>query len=266
MASPRYTDEILAWEYDQRNQNLAPGEIDWYLKYASQTGGPLLELACGSGRLLLPLARAGYEIDGVDNAAAMLARLQAKVAMLKPTVRQRVRTFCADMVDFEPHRQYALVLIGYNSLSYLMTQERIALCLRRVHQWLKEDGLLLFMVQRIDPTLYHSAPKVVDWLAQPLVDAEHGMAVGSKFVTYLEPGGERLVKERTYHVTEPTGVLRVIQSVTYTPILTLADYLALVEAAGFVTQVFTGYTEQIANDAVPLLCFVCQKENPVGDR
>ena len=62
----RYTHEVLAWEYDQRNSTIAPGELAWYLKYATLGGGPILELACGSGRLLLPIAAAGYRVDGVD--------------------------------------------------------------------------------------------------------------------------------------------------------------------------------------------------------
>src|SRR5260370_41347447 len=48
-------------------------DIDLYMNFAELRGGPLLELACGSGRLLLPLAQAGYEVTGVDTSASMLA-------------------------------------------------------------------------------------------------------------------------------------------------------------------------------------------------
>jgi len=44
------------------------------------TGGPVLEIGCGSGRLLAPLARAGYEVTGVDQSPEMLARAEARSA------------------------------------------------------------------------------------------------------------------------------------------------------------------------------------------
>src|SRR5438067_12280447 len=47
-------------------------DVDLYLNFAELRGGPLLELACGSGRLLVPLAQAGYEGTGVDSSAGML--------------------------------------------------------------------------------------------------------------------------------------------------------------------------------------------------
>jgi 2-polyprenyl-3-methyl-5-hydroxy-6-metoxy-1,4-benzoquinol methylase len=64
---PRYEHEALAWEYDQRINELALGELDWYLRHAEVCQGPTLAPACGSGRLLLPIAQAGNDVDGVDN-------------------------------------------------------------------------------------------------------------------------------------------------------------------------------------------------------
>ena len=63
----------------------------WKTMAAAAGGGPILELGCGSGRVLLPLARAGYEITGLDLSAAMLDRCRAKVDAEPPEVRDRVR-------------------------------------------------------------------------------------------------------------------------------------------------------------------------------
>jgi 2-polyprenyl-3-methyl-5-hydroxy-6-metoxy-1,4-benzoquinol methylase len=51
-----------------------PGDIELYLALAARTGGPILEIAAGSGRVAVPLAVAGYEVTAVDIDAAMLAR------------------------------------------------------------------------------------------------------------------------------------------------------------------------------------------------
>src|SRR5512141_2072188 len=57
-----------------------PGDLDLYLALAARTGGPILELAVGSGRLAVPLAAAGFAVTGVDLDPAMLARARATAA------------------------------------------------------------------------------------------------------------------------------------------------------------------------------------------
>ena len=67
------TAEALARFYDL-DLTADPGDLDLYLALAGRTGGPILELAVGSGRLAVPLAEAGYDVTGVDLDPAMLAR------------------------------------------------------------------------------------------------------------------------------------------------------------------------------------------------
>jgi len=54
-----------------------PGDLDLYLALARRTGGPILELAAGSGRLAVPLAEAGHRVTGVDLDPAMLERARS---------------------------------------------------------------------------------------------------------------------------------------------------------------------------------------------
>src|SRR5258706_2152624 len=54
-------------------------DLDVYLNFAELSGGPLLELACGSGRLLLPLTEAGFEATGVDSSAKMLSLAEQRL-------------------------------------------------------------------------------------------------------------------------------------------------------------------------------------------
>jgi len=128
----RYTNEILAWEYDQRQPTPFPGELEWYLKYAKEEGGPILELSCGSGRLTVPMALAGFEVDGVDSSLAMLRRLTERFNGLDDTVRDKIRAYCADMLTFSPNRHYAVILVPYNSIQELETHERIEVLFHRL--------------------------------------------------------------------------------------------------------------------------------------
>src|SRR5678815_2448305 len=65
-------------------------DVDHYVALASAHGGPVLEIGCGNGRILLPIARAGVRVMGVDRSLPMLADLRAKVRA-EPTLRGQVR-------------------------------------------------------------------------------------------------------------------------------------------------------------------------------
>jgi SAM-dependent methyltransferase len=67
--------EALARYYDLDLRD-DPGDLDLYLALAARTGGPVLELAAGSGRIAVPLAAAGYQVTGVDNDPSMIARAE----------------------------------------------------------------------------------------------------------------------------------------------------------------------------------------------
>jgi SAM-dependent methyltransferase len=101
-----------------------PGDdIELYLALAERTGGPVLELAAGSGRIVRPFAAAGYAVTALDLDPAMLARLST-------TVPAGVTTILADLTSWRPARPiYKLAILGLNAL-FLMTerhQQRAAL-------------------------------------------------------------------------------------------------------------------------------------------
>ena len=129
---PRYDHPVLAWEYDQRQPHLFPGELEWHLKYAGVASSLILEFACGSGRLLIPIAQACYAIDGVDRSAAMLDRLREKLGASDEATRNRVRLFRADMMEFVPDRRYHTVILAYNSLQYMESKDKVVAFFRRV--------------------------------------------------------------------------------------------------------------------------------------
>lgn len=77
--------------------------LEFYVDLAREAKGPVLDIACGTGRILLPCAQAGVDIDGLDLYEGMLAPLRKKAAALglSPTLYQ------ADMGDFRLPRRYA---------------------------------------------------------------------------------------------------------------------------------------------------------------
>src|SRR5271169_221380 len=96
-------------------------DLPFYLDLAGQTAGPILEVACGTGRVLLPIARKGIEIHGVDNSRPMLMILESSLAREPQEVRQRVKLHEGDMRDFRLGSQYPLVIIPFRPLQHMHT-------------------------------------------------------------------------------------------------------------------------------------------------
>src|SRR5687767_15241009 len=76
------------------------GDVDFFVEESRAAKGPTLEVGCGTGRVLIPTARAGITIVGLDTSAAMLARCQAKLAEEPAAVRGRVDLHEGEMRDF----------------------------------------------------------------------------------------------------------------------------------------------------------------------
>jgi SAM-dependent methyltransferase len=121
-------------------------DIPFWLELARQTGSPVCELACGTGRVLLPLARTGIEVIGLDLCQTMLDRLQARLDKEPREVQARVALKCADMRDYRFSRKFKLVFCAFNSFQHLLTTDDQLACLESVRSYLADDGLLCINV------------------------------------------------------------------------------------------------------------------------
>lgn len=127
-------DLIAPW-YDVEHAGF-DDDLAIYRSFAEATGGPLLEIGCGSGRLLVPLAEAGYAITGVDSSAVMLDRCRVAVADAGPNVAARVTLAQADMTTFHlPEHAFRLAFIALGTLQHLaeLAERRLALRAMRAH-------------------------------------------------------------------------------------------------------------------------------------
>jgi SAM-dependent methyltransferase len=99
------TYHVIAKYYDgayAAKQDLV--DLPFYLDLARQSRGPVLEIACGTGRVLLPIARKGIEICGVDNSQPMLNVLSQNLAKEPQEVRNRITVHEGDMRNFRLNR------------------------------------------------------------------------------------------------------------------------------------------------------------------
>lgn len=124
----------------------APFSIDraWYVKRALQLGGPVLELGCGTGRILFALAAEGLSVDGLDNAPAMLDRARTRAVLLGDSLSSRIGLYEGDLTDFDLGRRYRTIMVPLNGLMHLLTDRDLLACLDRVRAHLAPGGRFLF--------------------------------------------------------------------------------------------------------------------------
>ncbi len=127
------------------------GDVAFYVEEAQRRGGPVLELACGTGRVLLPTARAGVEGVGVDLSTSMLEKARAALARESAAVRKRVTLHEGDLCGFEAGRTFPLVTIPFRPIAHLLDISSQIAAFRNARNHLAPDGRLVFDFFHPDP-------------------------------------------------------------------------------------------------------------------
>jgi SAM-dependent methyltransferase len=118
----------------------------FYVELAKRSGGPVLAIGCGPGRVLLDIARQGIEIDGVDSSPAMLQTLKARAQLESSSVRAKLDVHLGDMRRIRLPKKYPLVIMPFRPMQHMYTvQDQIA-ALTTAACHLRENGLLAFDV------------------------------------------------------------------------------------------------------------------------
>lgn len=176
-------------------------DLPLWRSLAHEAGGPVLEIGCGAGRVLRVLAKAGFDVTGIDTNTAILGR--ARAAMAGAEVK-RTHLIEQDVRRLDLEARFALILAPCNALSGLSDGD-LAQSLTRVRAHLRPKGLLAFEVpgpgeQAIDDDL--------DEPVAAFVDPETGNPVQVTAAQQADPAGERVVVTWRYDELHPDGTLR----------------------------------------------------------
>jgi SAM-dependent methyltransferase len=143
--------------YDAAWQTVPGGDdIGFFRRLADETGGPVLELGCGTGRVAIPLAEAGHTVVGLDRSVHMLAIAERKRAALPAPVRRRVRFVEGDMRDVSLGRRFGLVFAAFRVFMSLLDPAAQRSTLASVRRHLRPGGILA--LDLFDPLLGRLAP------------------------------------------------------------------------------------------------------------
>ncbi len=231
-ASSKYYD---LWNEEYRD------DVDFLLKLAERTGGPVLELMSGTGRVLVPFAKAGYDITGVDRSPSMLDECTTKISFLDAATQQRIEIVQGDVRDVKLDKKFKLIVMPSNSFLHLLTTKDQEQALNNVATHLMDDGLFSFSVfnpklDRPQGLLRHRGTKltsqgeVISWFEAQTFDSPN----------------QRTTVHYFYDISRQDRPLRRITSIFTIRYLFLREAIELMERCGLESWRHMGITMALA--------------------
>lgn len=201
--------DAIARLYDL-DLSVDPGDVDLYRALARRTGGPILELAVGSGRIAVPLAEDGHRVVGIDIDRAMLDRARARIAAAGPKVAGRIELVEGDMTGAGSNSRvraagpYRLAILALNSIIILPSAELQRAALAAMAQALAPGGLAVvdvWLPVPADLTAFDGRLSL-DWLR---TDPESGLEVTKTSAAWFDPTSRRVTLTTIFEEGAPGG-------------------------------------------------------------
>jgi SAM-dependent methyltransferase len=133
--------EVMAKYYDVWYEDFTE-DIEFYRSLAERSGGPVLECMCGTGRIMIPLADAGFEVTGVDLSSAMLDMFSAKLELIGGRVERNIDIVQGDIRSFRTDKKFRLAFVPFNSFLHLLTRKDQEDALGNISAQLEKDGII----------------------------------------------------------------------------------------------------------------------------
>ncbi|MCL2408508.1 MAG: class I SAM-dependent methyltransferase [Oscillospiraceae bacterium] len=196
-----------AWLYDldvrvsPKNEALSE-DVLFYLEYAKQQQGEILELACGTGRVSIPLAEAGFHVTGLDLSEQMLGIFREKLVD-RPELD--IEIVHSNIADFKVDRKFALIIAPFRAFQCLTDDSDIANALTCVREHLTDDGIFIVNVFNPYPVMDESwcRPEMLIW---ERLDEETGNYVVKKVVhDKIDTENRVIYPYYVFEVTYPDG-------------------------------------------------------------
>tara|TARA_B110000438_G_scaffold82283_1_gene82073 strand:- start:4162 stop:4896 length:735 start_codon:yes stop_codon:yes gene_type:complete len=118
-------------------------DIPFYLYWANNCKGNILEIASGTGRIAEPLINCGYNYTGLDLSSTFIGYTQKKYS--------QENFICGDMRNFSLGQQFDLIILPFNSFLHLLNEKDMKSCLKSIKKHLSNDGLFILDIFTPDP-------------------------------------------------------------------------------------------------------------------
>lgn len=237
-------------------------DISFFVDAAKNAGSPVLEIGCGTGRVLIPSARAGVDVVGLDMSSQMLAVCRKRLREEHVSVQARVELVQADMRHFDLERRFTLATLPFRPFQHLITVRDQLSCLMSIRRHLVDGGRVV--LDLFNPSL------------DELANGQEGQEAGDE-PEFSMPDGRRVVRrhkivardrssqvnqvELIYYVTHPNGrEERLVHAFPMRYLFRFEVEHLLVRCGFHVEQLYAGFDKSAYGSRYPgELIFVARK-------
>ena len=189
---------LSATFHDAAEGPASDAEIEWYASRLPAGPGLVLDCLCGSGRTLVPLARRGFHVHGVDNAAAMLAACEARAA----AAGVKTTLFRQDLSELNAPFRYVAAYVCGSSFQLVASPPAASAALARVKAHLVPPGVLLLDLSVPEAGLHPPGAPIVEIRSVRLAD---GTRITLRTETLVNADARRLEVASRYEKREANG-------------------------------------------------------------
>jgi SAM-dependent methyltransferase len=258
--SSAYEEQWVAEYYDLLSTYVGRPDLDFYLEYTGAATGKTLELGCGTGRVLIPMASAGYEIVGLDLSEYMLAKCRENLVRQSPEVQQHVRLVQGNMTGFDLGERFSLVIAPFHTFQHLLYVGDQLACLRCIRRHLVTGGKLILDLVHVQPRrmydqIYQQERPTLE-LALP--DGRH-LRLANRFAAYHR--AEQINETEVIHyVTHPDGRSeRLVQASPYRYFFRYEVEHLLARCGFRVMGLFGSFDKSPLGDDSPQMLFIADR-------
>jgi SAM-dependent methyltransferase len=246
--------EVMAKYYDVWYEDFTE-DIEFYRTLAERSGGPVLECMCGTGRVMIPLADAGFEVTGVDQSSAMLDMLSSKIELIGGKVERNIEVIEADIRSFKTPARFRFAFVPFNSFLHLLTRKEQLDALSNISAHMVEDGLLSISVfnprlDRPENLVRHRGTKVTS----------KGEIISKFEAQTFDIGRMNTTVHFFYDISRQDREFRRVTTSMTIKLMTYQEMADLLDASGFALDaVYGDYSFSPYRKNSELMAFVARK-------
>ncbi len=217
--------ELCTEFYDLEQHPLGEQALAFYLEQARKANGPILEPMCGTGRFLIPMLQAGFDVEGFDASPFMLDALRKKYAHFSlqeaPISQQLIQ-------DFTSVRRYQLIFIPYGSFGLITSCEDVKRSLSVLRHHLQPGGKCILEIETVA-----SVPQPCGVWRRGVHSRPDGSKIALSFITSYDPQTQLFQSFSRYELLD-NGLVQATEEENFQQYLYRCDELdELLYDAGF---------------------------------
>ncbi|MFZ4857807.1 MAG: class I SAM-dependent methyltransferase [Desulfuromonadaceae bacterium] len=259
-AELKYTD-VLAELYDYFPKFSDFSDVNFYVEICRESDGPILELGCGTGRVLIALARTGLETCGLDCSTDMLSKCSEKLMQEPEVVRQRIRLIQGSMTDFSLPEKFSSIIIPFHPFQHLISVADQLACLQCVYDHLHVGGMLVFDLMHVSFYGMSNEENTLEQEDIPETLLKDGRRI-SRFsrIAYTHRAEQYNSIELIHYVTDTQGHQeRIVQTFPYRYFFRYEIEHLLIRAGFHISRIYGDFDKTLLTDHSPGMIFVCHK-------